>query len=180
MRRVERCGFTLLELIAAMSLMGFVMLGGIMLIDQLNDSSARIAADAKRAARDGNAQRLLARLLLDATSSTDSTRRFRGDSLSVEFWTWCEASGGWMTPCKATLAIDEQTDSSAVLADLSTGGSFSLRRQAGHRQIRYYDPTSPTDTVWLGHWSSSVTLPAALGLVGPVDTIMYPVSVARD
>jgi prepilin-type N-terminal cleavage/methylation domain-containing protein len=178
--RDRRRGFTLLELIAALSLMGFVMLGGIMLIDQLNDSTARISAEGKRAARDGNGQRLLGRLLLDATSTTDTTKRLRGDSLGLDFWTSCETSGGWMTPCHATLAIDERTDSSAILADLSTGGTFSLRRQLGLAQLRYYDPSAPTDTVWLKHWSSNVTLPAAVGIVLSNDTIVYPVSIARD
>ena len=180
MPRARRQGFTLLELIAALSLMGFVMIGGIMLIDGLNDSAARIGEDGKRAARDGNGQRLLARLLLDATSTTDTTKKFRGDSLSVGFWTSCEASGGWTAPCHVTLAIDQRPDTSAVLATLSTGESFSLRRQPGRAALRYYDPTSPNDTVWLNHWASSVTLPTAVGLVLTTDTIVYPVSIARD
>ena len=73
-----------------------------MLIDQLNDSVLRISSDGRLASREGNGQRLLGRLLLDATPTTDTAKKFKGDTLSVDFWTWCEASGGWMTPCRAS------------------------------------------------------------------------------
>jgi prepilin-type N-terminal cleavage/methylation domain-containing protein len=179
MLRGSRNGFTLVELILALSLTGFAMLGGVMLLDQLGDSTNRITREGARVARDGNGERLLGRLLLDATVSTDTTNKFLGNEHSVVFSTTCEVPGGWTEPCRATLAIDTRDDSSAVLAELSTGESHSLRRQPGAAELRYFDPSTGRDTVWVRQWSSNVTLPGAVALVLRGDTAIYPVSGAR-
>ncbi len=178
--RRRRAAFTLLELTAALALVGFVLLGGMLLIDQVGDSATRIAHDGSLAAHEGNGARLLARLLVDATASTDSTKPFRGDEHGVELWTSCDAPGGWTAPCRASLALDTRADSSVVLAELSTGESFALRAFAGRAELRYYNPQSPTDTAWVRQWSSNVTLPAAVGIVLVSDTIVLPVSASRD
>jgi prepilin-type N-terminal cleavage/methylation domain-containing protein len=177
MRRPEPLGFTLLELMAALALVGFAMLGGIMLLDQLGDSGERIVSEGVLAAREGNGARLLRRLLADATESSDSTKTFRGDERSLDFWSLCDVPGGWAEPCHVSLAIDERTDSTVVLARLSTGGSLALRRQRGTSSFRYYNPSS--DTLWLRDWSSHATLPVAVALVGERDTTVFAVSVAR-
>lgn len=179
MRAIDRRGFTLVEIIAALSIMGLAMIGGLMLIDQIGDSAGRVSHDARLAAREGNGQRLLHRLLLDAVSSTDSTKRFRGDEHSMELWTTCEVPAGWAEPCRAVLAIDQRQDTSVVLAELSTGESYALRRQLGAAEFRYFNP-SPTDTFWVRQWSSHVALPTAIGLLLGHDTIVFPVSVSRD
>lgn len=180
MRTADARGFTLIEIIVALSLIGFAMIGGLALIDQIGDSAGRISQAATLAAREGNGQRLLRRLLLDATPSGDTTKRFRGDAHSMELSTTCEVPAGWTEPCRATLAIDEGKDTSVVLTELSTGESYALRRQPGAVEFRYFNPT-PTDTFWVRQWSSNVTLPTAVGLiVGGRDTIVFPVSVARD
>jgi hypothetical protein len=76
-----------------------------------------------------------------------------------------------------SLAIDERSDSSAVIADISTGRAFVLLRRRGSSVFRYYNAHS--DTLWLRAWSSHVTLPIALALVADRDTLVLPVSVAR-
>jgi prepilin-type N-terminal cleavage/methylation domain-containing protein len=173
-------GFTLIEIIVALSLIGFAMIGGLAVIDQIGDSAGRISQAATRAASEGNGQRLLRRLLLDATPSADTAKRFRGDAHSMELSTTCEVPAGWTEPCRATLAIDEAKDTSVVFTELSTGESYALRRQSGSAEFRYFNPT-PTDTFWVRQWSSNVTLPTAVGLiVGGRDTIVFPVSVVRD
>lgn len=177
MRHRSRRGFTLLELIIALAAVGFVMLGGVMLLDQLGDSAERIVDNGARAAREGNGARTLRRLLTDASTNSDSARPFRGDERSLEFWSLCDIPGGWAEACHVSLAIDARADSSAIVARLSTGGSFALRRQRGPSVFRYYNASS--DTLWMQAWSSHVTLPIALGLVTDRDTLVLPVSVAR-
>jgi prepilin-type N-terminal cleavage/methylation domain-containing protein len=170
-------GFTLVELIAALAIIGFVMLGGMLLLDQLGDSAERIAHTGKLAAREGNGARMLHRLLADVSTNADTTKPFRGDEHSVELWSLCDVPGGWAESCHVSLAIDERADSSAVLAQLSTGGSVSLRRQRGLAVFRYYDPTS--DTLWARQWTSHVTLPIAVALIVERDTIVLPVGAVR-
>lgn len=177
MRHPNPLGFTLIELIAALAIVGFAMLGGIMLLDQLGDSAERIARQGSLAAREGNGARMLHRLLADASTSSDSTKSFRGSERSLEFWSLCDVPGGWAESCRVSLAIDERIDSVAILAELSTGGSVLLRRQRGPSVFRYYDPSS--EILWLRDWSSHATLPVAVALVGDRDTTVLPVSVAR-
>ncbi|MEP6493405.1 MAG: prepilin-type N-terminal cleavage/methylation domain-containing protein [bacterium] len=172
-------GFTLIEITVALAIAGLAMVGGIALIDQIGDSAGRINQDGRRAAREGNGVRLLRRVLLDATTTTDSTKRFRGDQHSLELWTTCDISAGWAEVCRVSLSIDERRDSSVVLADLSTGESFPLRRQAGTAEFRYFNPMA-TDTSWVRQWSSNVSLPTAVGLLARGDTTVFPVGVARE
>lgn len=157
------------------------MLGAVLLLDRLDDEAARIVERSANTDRESNGARLLRRLIFDAHASGDTTRKFVGDDRSVSFHTLCDVPGGWSEQCDATLAIDDRDDSSAVVADLSIGGSLVLRRDAGRRGWRYVDATS-RDSAWATHWSSGTTLPAALALVsgGARDTIVFPIQVPRD
>jgi prepilin-type N-terminal cleavage/methylation domain-containing protein len=66
MRLARRSGFTLIELLAALSISGLAMIGGILVLDQITDSTARIVRAGVIAAREGNGPRVLRQLLLDA------------------------------------------------------------------------------------------------------------------
>lgn len=175
----SRRGFTLLELILALSLTGAAMLGAVLLLDQLDDGTARIVARRADADREANGARLLRRLVFEAHASADTMRKFVGDDRSASFHSLCDVPGGWSEPCDATLTIDDRGDSSAIVAELSIGGSLVLRRDATRCAWRYLDAT-PRDTAWATHWSSGTTLPAALALVSASDTIVFPVQVRRE
>jgi len=155
------------------------MLGAGLLLDQLDDGTARIIARRADTDREANGARLLRRLIFEGHPSADNTRKFVGDHRSASFHSLCDVPAGWSEPCEATLTIDDRGDSSAIVADLSIGGSLVLRRDATRRAWRYLD-ASPTDTVWASHWSSGTTLPAALAIVSASDTIVFPVQVRRD
>jgi prepilin-type N-terminal cleavage/methylation domain-containing protein len=174
MRSRDRRGFTLIELLAALALTGFAMLGGLLLLDQIADSGRRIASDAAAAARDGNGDRMFRRLLLEAATSSDTTRRLRGDTASVDLWTRCDEPGGWSEPCHVTIGIDLHDDTSVVVAVYSSGQSFALRRARGAAAFRYFNGPA-RDSSWRKEWMSNVTLPAAIGLLAASDTVVYPV-----
>jgi len=180
MPRHSTSGFTLLEVLAAISLLGLAISAAVALLDQLNDGSARIARESARSARDGNGARLLARLLMDARTSTDTTQRFRGDTNSVELWTLCDVPGGWAERCRVTLSIDQQAESSVVLIGLPESITVSGRRELGRATFRYYNPLTRSDTLWVPQWSSNASLPVAIGLFTGIDTIVLPVGPARD
>jgi prepilin-type N-terminal cleavage/methylation domain-containing protein len=179
MRLRKRRGFTLIELLAALSISGLVMIGGILVLDQITDSTARIVRSGVIAAREGNGPRVLHQLLLDARVTADSLDRFRGDERSLEFSTLCQRPGGWLEACRASVGIDWRTDTSVVMAVLSTGENLELARRPGVAEFRYFDGVV-ADSAWLQRWAMSIAMPIAIGIVTRGDTAIYPMGTARD
>ncbi|HEY9226639.1 MAG TPA: type II secretion system protein [Gemmatimonadaceae bacterium] len=180
MRRLRsRRGFTLIELLAALSISGLAMLGGVLLLDQLTDSTARIVHRGLDVARYGNGMRVLRQLMLDARVTADSLDRFRGDERSAEFSSVCQRPGGWMEPCRASLGVDWRKDTSVIIAGFSTGENLELARRAGKAELRYFDAIGATPQ-WVQRWALSITMPAAIGIVVEADTVVYPLGSTRD
>jgi len=174
MPRHERIGMTLFEVMAALAVAGLVLAGSRLLLDQLEDSGIRMEHARSDNARESNGRRVLAQLLSNAQSSIDTTDRFSGSSRSMTFPTECDVPAGWMEPCDAQIAIDSIGDSSVVFADLSTGEHLVLQRTSGHEQLRFGDVSRATEE-WLASWPRAATSPAAVALVGSVDTIVFDV-----
>lgn len=176
----RRTGFTLLEVVAALLLCGLVTLGGVMLLDQLNDGDLRIVREAIVNASSGNGDRVLRRLLADAEPAVeDSLDRFRGEERYLALLTRCDVPAGWAERCRAALSIDSLRDSSVLFIETDRGDRLGLRRLGGLMSFRYLDPVV-RDSAWRRTWAASVTLPAAVALVSARDTIVLPVGSARD
>lgn len=169
--RPRRRGFTLIEVSLALAISGLAILGGMLLLDQLDDSARRIAILASRAASDGNGGRLLQRLLLDATAITDSSLALRGDEHSVQLSTTCDAPAGWKEPCRISLTIDQRNDSSTISAASPGQPPVRLRSLLGDVEFRYRDVTH-SDSLWLRRWTSSSLYPPAIAVTNGRDTIV--------
>ena len=177
--RHSRQGITLFELLVALAISGFAMLGGIIL-DQLHDSDARIGQDSKRDAAVGNGDRLLRRLLADARTTTDTADRFRGDERNASFLTLCDMPSGWPEPCRATFSVDSLTDSSAIVAQTGRGEHVEVRRVLGAASFRYLDlASSMQDSAWVRRWSTSIALPSAVAVLTETDTVVLPLGSVR-
>lgn len=170
---------TLVEIVAALAIAGLAVLGGALVIDQLNDQGVRIVRDGAAGARVGNGDRLLHRLFSEAEPSLDSTEQLRGAARSVEFRTRCDSPFGWTEPCQALFAIDSLRDSSDVTVQLSTGESVILARRAGLAEFRYVDLLR-ADTAWMQRWLGGAVLPSAIAIVTSTDTLLLPVGASRE
>jgi prepilin-type N-terminal cleavage/methylation domain-containing protein len=179
MSRRNRRGMTLLEIVVALALAFVVVSLGARLLNQVDDAAGRMLLATNASAREANGARLLGELLWQAESSTDSTRRFRGEARSLECWTWCLTSRGFATRCSVLLSIDSLPDSSVVWAQVNAGDSYVVRRQLGAAQFRYID-VSPSDSGWPARWQTNTSLPLAVALVTATDTTIYPVGPSRD
>ena len=176
----SRRGLTLLEMLVALSISGLAILGGVMLLDQVDDSDARIVEDSMRDATVANGDRLLRRLLVDAHSTTDTVDRFRGDERNASYLTRCDTPSGWSEPCRARLSVDSIGDSSAVVVETDRGERFEVRRVAGIGTLRYLDHSSDSDSAWVRRWTTSIALPAAIALVAWPDTTIWPLGSVHD
>jgi prepilin-type N-terminal cleavage/methylation domain-containing protein len=174
-----RRGMTLLEIIAALAIAGMALLGGILLLDAVNDDASRIARDGAAQASDGNAAAAVGRMLLETEASFDSTKRFRGSERSLDYFTRCAVPSGWTEPCHVMLAIDSLPDGSAISAQPDGGDRFVFARYAGIAEFRFFDATS-RDSSWLTSWRTSATLPSAVAIVVGADTVVLPVGASRD
>ncbi|HMA22898.1 MAG TPA: prepilin-type N-terminal cleavage/methylation domain-containing protein [Gemmatimonadaceae bacterium] len=176
----SRRGLTLLEMLVALSISGLAILGGVMLLDQVDDSDARIVDDSMRDATAANGDRLLRRLLVDARSTTDTVDRFRGDEGNASYLTRCDTPSGWSEPCRARLSVDSIGDSSAVVVETDRGERFEVRRVAGLGSLRYLGHGSDSDSAWVRRWTTSIELPAAIALIVWPDTTIWPLGSVRD
>jgi hypothetical protein len=165
---------TLIELLAALVLLGLLFLGMRALLAQLGDSGDRIGRAATDADARGNGARTLRTLLRRAVAETDSTRQFAGDDSIALFEGGCDVPAGWVEDCRVALAIVPRLDSSAVVAYLPGTAPETLLVAVAPAAFRYLDATA-SDYAWLGGWRSRLTLPAALAFVTPFDTIMFQV-----
>src|SRR4051812_49047399 len=105
MKLSSRPGLTLLEIMVALSISSFAIVGGVVLLHQITDSNQRIVDYRISDAMNGNGARLLRRLLADAHSGTDTSERFHGYEYSASYLTLCDVPSGWPETCRATLMI---------------------------------------------------------------------------
>jgi prepilin-type N-terminal cleavage/methylation domain-containing protein len=174
LRSNPRRGTTLIELLAALVLLGLLFLGMRALLAQLGDGNDRIGRASMDADASGNGARTLRTLLRRAVTRTDSARQFAGDDSIALFDSGCDVAAGWIEDCRVGLAIVPRRDSSAVVAYLPASAPETLLVAAAPAAFRYLDANA-SDYAWLGGWRSRLTLPAALAFVTPFDTVMFQV-----
>jgi hypothetical protein len=164
---------TLLELVIALAISGFAILGGVVLLDQLTDSGKRITEDSMRDATAGNGDRLLRRFLIDGQATTDTALRFRGNEHTASYLSLCDTPSGWSERCRVMLSIDSLPDTSAVIAETDRGERFEVRRVFGVARFRYLDLAAQRDSLWVREWATSIAPPRAIALVVNVDTVVF-------
>lgn len=173
-RRARRPGFTLLELVAALSLTGFALLGAWRLLDQLADGRDRLVRERTSDAQQSNGVRLLRALVSRAESGSDSTMSFTGNVDGASFTSWCEAPGGWLERCRVSLVVAVTRDSSAIMGRIDDGAALPLWRGRGRAAFRYFSATA-RDGRWWDVWGTSIAAPAAVGVVVDRDTLVLRV-----
>jgi prepilin-type N-terminal cleavage/methylation domain-containing protein len=175
--RGNRPGFTLLELVAALSLTGLVLLGAWRLLDQLADGRDQLRRENVSSTARANGTRLLRALVSRAESPSDATVRFSGNESSASFAGWCDVPAGWLERCDVALAVTSSADSSTITAtlDRASPAPITLAHLHGRASLLYFDAAGGGSRGWRTVWSSSLTLPSAIGVAIPGDTIVLPI-----
>ena len=174
LRRARRA-MTLIEVMAALSIGGLLLVSGRALLSQLQDAGTTLGRSARATDELSNATRTLHALVRRADVRPDSASRFVGDSMSARFRSLCEQPGGWLEPCGVTIVIDVGPDGSSLVGELSIGGRLLLERRPGVGRFRYLDVTGAQDR-WMTQWGWSIVPPAAIVFVVAPDTIVIPMA----
>jgi prepilin-type N-terminal cleavage/methylation domain-containing protein len=162
-------GFTLLEVIVALAVCAFVVLGARILLTGLADDGSRITSAAEITDRAANADRLLRGLLLRLEVGTPQAGRFGGEENVARFTSWCDVASGWQERCQVTLAIDSSAVAGTLVAWLSTGETIALRTGFRRGELRYITDPSAGGS-WMRVWGAGITAPVAIGILIDGDT----------
>jgi prepilin-type N-terminal cleavage/methylation domain-containing protein len=171
-----RAGFTLVEVMVALVVMGVVVAGARVVLGQLADDAVRIAAAGAEADREANAERLLRETAgrLEMSSTPGREARFEGHPRAARFRSWCEVPDGWLERCDVSLGFI-QVDGEPVLALRTAGGEpVALRRGFRSGELLYLRDAGDGGA-WIHRWGASITAPVALGVVIDGDTAIVRV-----
>lgn len=170
-RRVASAGFTLVEVMVAVVVIGVVLVGARIMLGQLADDADRITGAAAEADREANADALLRAVAgrLEVSPAPARQLPFEGQPDGVRFHSWCQVPDGWLERCQASLGFVRLDDGAAVVLRLSTGEMVPLRRGVGRGEILYLRDAA-LGGAWVKSWGASITAPAALGVVADGDT----------
>jgi prepilin-type N-terminal cleavage/methylation domain-containing protein len=164
------CGFTLIELVVAITLSGIVLLGARAVWESLARAVDRLRTQAAADTRRANGERLLRSLVGRLEVGTDGAEQFAGDEHATRFTTWCDMPAGWQERCNAVIGIEPDSSTGLrLVARLSTGEVVALQRGFGTGKLRYLnDPIG--GGVWFRIWGHGITAPLAIGVITDGDT----------
>ena len=154
----RRRGFTLIEVVVALTLGSMVVLMAHRILIAVIDGSAELRAAREVLDREANARRLLASLFASLDVSGDSVA-FRGEPTRVAFATWHRDERGFRTRSRVTLAVHDGAlvaagigrDPLALLPDVvAVDMDYLLEYGAQER--------------WVREWISPASAPAAVRL----------------
>jgi prepilin-type N-terminal cleavage/methylation domain-containing protein len=167
----RRIGFTLLELLVAMTIATMAVLAARVLIEQLADAAQGIVGQGSESDEDANSERVLRELVRRLEVGTDDSTRFAGQERIARFTSWCDVPRGWLERCRVTLALDTRGREPVLAAALSTGEMIVLRRGFASGELRYLSDAARGGS-WYRSWGVSITAPLAIGLVLDADTLI--------
>lgn len=165
----SRSGFTLLELIVALTLAALVVMLAHRLTTAVLDGAHRLDETRTSLDRSSNARRTLTELLgsLDVASEAGG---FAGRPDRVEFGSWVRTPQGWLEPKRLALGLSHDT------LVIQGGRRIALRAPVQRVAFDYLlEPGS--NSVWVREWVSPVSAPVAVRIRllsgSHVDTLLF-------
>jgi hypothetical protein len=167
----ERAGISLIEVMAALVLTGFVVTAAHLLLGTLRDADVRITEAAARITVRATDQRALRELVAMMRTPSESGRRIFGDEGGVSFDSWCATGGGWLEPCRVDLSVLALDPGSAVSLQVS-GGHESILIHVPHRLALRYLSVIEESPQWQDEWRDNLSAPQAIALLSTSDTLV--------
>ena len=163
-------GFTLIEVMIALTLSALVVLLAHRIFTGVVDGAQRLEAARTALDRVGNARRSLTELFGSLDVGTEGTGGFAGRPDRVEFTTWQRVPQGWLERRRAVVAVENgvlvaRTDMLLALEDSVTGVEFDYLLEPG------------ANAAWVREWISPVSAPVAVRVriqhAAAIDTLLF-------
>jgi prepilin-type N-terminal cleavage/methylation domain-containing protein len=163
-------GFTLIEVIVALTLSALVVLLAHTVFAGVVDGAQRLQAARTTLDRDGNARRALTEIFGSLDVGTEGAGGFAGRPDRVEFTTWQRVPQGWLERRKAVVAVENgvlvaRADVTLALEDSVSGVDFDYLLEPG------------ASAAWVREWISPVSAPVAVRVriqrAATVDTLLF-------
>lgn len=178
MRRAERRGFTLLELLVALALSGLVIAGARGVLEGLASYADRAATQSRQGDALANGERLARRIVRQVSLRAESHVSFDGSEHEARFGSWCDVAGGWREPCDVRVGVARLSGGANVVMHLSTGDSLIVRVGATTGRLVYL-ASAEDGGRWRGTWTESMTTPLAIGVISGTDTLLLRIGERR-
>ena len=145
-------GFTLIEVIVAMTIAGVVIIAAHQLFSGVANGSKALVIARESLDRSSNARRWLKAAFLSLEPPFD------GRANRMSFTSWQVTPGGWFAPTSVTLAAQKDRF-------LVTTSDQSLELSGGVSNVAFDYLLEPgADTKWVREWVSPVSAPLAIRL----------------
>ncbi len=171
MKRSDRRGFTLIEVLVALLIGATIVLCGRLLLEGVSDDARRMTTFAQLSDHEENGQRLLRSTVMAIDVSAAGAEPFAGDERLARFTSWCARPGGWQERCVVTLAITGDTAAASLMLTLAEAAPFNIRSGFRHGELRYLMDARDGGH-WLRSWETGLTAPLAIGAVLDADTLV--------
>lgn len=168
---IARPGFTLVEVMVALTVSAIVLLGARMLLEQLGDNASRTVAAAGRADGEANGERLLRDLAGRLEVGTDGVAQFSGEATGTRFSSWCDVPSGWQERCAVTVAVRNEQERASLVATLAGGDSIVVLSRTQPIELRYLDDPRAGGR-WFTSWGAGITAPLAFAVISGRDTMI--------
>jgi prepilin-type N-terminal cleavage/methylation domain-containing protein len=158
----RRRGFTIIELMVALTLSATFLLAGRALIEQVAEIGDTIGTNSAVADSVRAHARSLRAIVRNIDVASDSTN-FSGDSRTAKFISWCTGRDIVRERCAVTLTID------SVVTLTDSSGYVVLLRDTVPGVLRYLADARDGGH-WYRSWGAGTLAPLAIGIVFRTDT----------
>jgi prepilin-type N-terminal cleavage/methylation domain-containing protein len=170
----RRRGFTLIEVVVALLILGLVVLLASGIFAGVSRAAAEVGLGRRQFDRDMNAQRWLARSLRSLEAGTPQATPFVGDSAGLSYTSWQPVPDGWLERVPVRIGV-----ASGKLVANANGVPVTLRDSVEAVAVDYL-LTPGALSPWVHEWRSAGQPPIAVRfrialLRGgqPVDTLLF-------
>jgi prepilin-type N-terminal cleavage/methylation domain-containing protein len=175
--RGDARGFTLVELLVALSIGAVVLVGARGLLDGLGAHASAVARAMRRIDAEVNAERTARQVLGNIALAPNDAPTFVGSPDQAEFESWCPSERGGLAPCHARMVVTHDAGVATLRLALSTGQTLSLLK-ASSVTLRYLADASDGGN-WTGTWSATQSPPLAVGATAGSSTLFLRIGERR-